>query len=500
VIVRRNRFPLGEIEMKQPHREEDSCSCCRRDFLQAAGAVAGTAALFSGGSASAEAPAEIAARKRGIATVRGAFVYPPSESLRKAGYWSWPGSSFDAEGRQKQYMARIKKIERDLGMRIAIDEKPLDDAASITGFINDVKKSKPDGLLLIPFKKGHWGHVVRIVQEAGITSVVFATWSVLFIAHVRQLYRQSGVYMINSPENLDAVAYGMKMIKTARWMKESRLLNIAGAAAKQATVPNLGTEVRTLPRERFMEAVKAIGVTPEVEQLAQAYLKNAKEVVEPGKADILDAAQAYFALKRLIDAEKADALMMQCLGGLTRPLGGQAAHIPVCMGFMSLRDEGIAAGCEADLDATLTLMLLQQLFGKPGFQHNPAVDTHANQYFGAHCTCASKMNGVDKAPEPYVLRSHNEAGWGCVPRVLMTPGKEITLAKYLTGKTPRMHIYSGKIVRVPPASGCRTNVVTTINELDDVCDVQGHHLSLVYGNYASQLRSFCQLYGIQVVT
>ncbi len=35
---------------------------------------------------------------------------------------------------------------------------------------------------------------------------------------------------------------------------------------------------------------------------------------------------------------------------------------------MSLRDEGIAAGCQADLSATLSLMLVQQLFGKPGFQ------------------------------------------------------------------------------------------------------------------------------------
>jgi L-fucose isomerase-like protein len=51
----------------------------------------------------------------------------------------------------------------------------------------------------------------------------------------------------------------------------------------------------------------------------------------------------------------------------------------------------MAMGCESDLDATLTMMLLQELFRKPGFQHNPSFDTENNRYFGAHCTSASRM-------------------------------------------------------------------------------------------------------------
>lgn len=175
------------------------------------------------------------------------------------------------------------------------------------------------------------------------------------------------------------------------------------------------------------------------------------------------------------------------------------------MGFMSLRDEGVPMGCESDLDATLTMMLLQELFDRPGFQHNPAVDTEKNHYFCAHCTSASKMKGVDAPSEPYVLRNHAEAGWGCVPRVLMSAGQEMTIAKYISARgeqKPRMIIYSGTIVGcppIPPTGGCRTNVEATLNELDDVCDLQGHHLSLIYGNYAKDLRTFCQLYDIEVI-
>ena len=487
--------------MKERPLYEGGC-CCRRGFLQTVGATAGTVAALSVGAIAAEGEKKSAApREKKPARVRGAFIYPPSDTLRQGGYWSWPGSTFDAEGHQKQYMERIKEIEKKFGMQIVMDPKPLG-PADVARFIDEVKKSKPDGLLLIPFYKGYWGDVTSIVEEAGIPSVVFATIYTTFVTHIHALYRKPGVYVISSRDNLDAVEYGMRMINVARWMKDARILNVAGSAVTDGLVPHLGTEVHTAPRDRFMEEVNRVGVTEEVKKLADAYLKGAKDVVEPAKADILDAAQAYYALKRLIAAASADAMMMQCLGGLRKPPGQDAAHIPVCMAFMSLRDEGIAAGCEADLPATLTMMLLQELFDKPGFQHNPVVDTEKNQYFGAHCTCASKLNGVGTPSLPYILRSHNEAGWGCVPQVLMTPGEEFTMAKYIVGEPPKMYVYSGTIVGCTPKaeSGCRTNVETTINELADACDVKGHHLSLIYGNHAKRLRAFCQLHGIEVVT
>jgi L-fucose isomerase-like protein len=173
------------------------------------------------------------------------------------------------------------------------------------------------------------------------------------------------------------------------------------------------------------------------------------------------------------------------------------------MGFMSLRDEGIPAGCQSDLDSTVTLLLVQELFDKPGFQQNAAMNTEKNLYFGAHCTSASKMHGVDARGEPYILRNHAEAGWGCVPRVLFSKGQEVTLTEYHVTEEPTMLIYSGKVVDcppIPPTGGCRSNIQMTINEVDDVCDVKGMHQIIFYGDYAKQLRSFCRLYGIEAVT
>ncbi|MHC4573916.1 MAG: twin-arginine translocation signal domain-containing protein [Planctomycetota bacterium] len=471
----------------------------RREFLQAAGigvagvSLSGRRLLAMGGTQ----PSPY--RKQVGAVVRGAFLYPPTESLRKRGYYSWPGSTFDAEGHQKQYAAKIRKMETDLGMRIVMDNRPLDDEASVTRFISNVKSSEPDGLLLIPFKKGHWTHVTRIIEETGIPTVVLATLGVLLVDHINQLHRKSGVYMISSLDNLDAVEYGMRMVRTARWMREARIVNIVASEVKEESVPVLGTRVRTIPHERFYEEFRRTEATSAVRKLADAYRKNARKVVEPSRKDILEAAKCYFALKRIIEAEQADAIMMRCLAGLKRP----HKHVPPCMGFMSLRDEGIPAGCQADLDATLTLMLVQQLFDKPGFQQNASMETEKNLYFGAHCTSASKMKGINAPSEPYILRNHAEAGWGCVPRVLFAKGQEVTMAEYAAGEKPHMLIYSGKVVDcppIPPTGGCRTNIEMTINEVDDVCDVKGMHQIIFYGNYAKHLRAFCQLYGIEVVT
>jgi L-fucose isomerase-like protein len=380
-----------------------------------------------------------------------------------------------------------------------VDEKPLNDAQSVARFIDEVKRSKPDGLLLVIFKKGHWEHVNRIVEETKIPSVVLATLGILLVDHINQLHRKPGVYLINSLDNLDAVEEGMKMIRTARRMRDGLIASVGGSQVRETTVPHLGTRVRTVPHARFYEEFARTQATDEVKELANAYLRNAKEVVQPTQADILDAARAYFALKRIVGTENADAVMMDCLPGLSKP----HKHCPPCMGFMSLRDEGIPAGCQADLNATLTLMLVQQLFGRPGFQQNASMDTEKNHYFGAHCTCPSKLGGAGGPSEPYILMSHAEAGWGCVPRVLWRAGQDVTLAQYLSGQTPRMHIYSGTVVGcppIPPTGGCRTNVEMTINEVDDVCNVKGMHQIIFYGNYAKPLRTFCQLHGIEVVT
>ncbi len=474
----------------------------RRMFLQAVGGTAAALSMNTLGWLGGPALARPAGQVKKPPVVRAAFVYPPTEALRKVGYYSWPGSTFDAEGRQLQYMAKLQSMERKLGMRIAVERDPLTDAEAAARFIRQAQAEPPDGLFLVPFKKGHWPHLTRIVEETKLPTVVLAPLGVLLVGMIRELHRKPGVYMINGLDSFEAVEDGMRMIRTACWMKQSRMLNIARSAGASQKVPHLETTVDTVANTGFIEEFQRTGQTDEVRALAERYKSQATQVHQPSNDDILDAARATVALKKVVAQAKVDAIMMDCLPGLRHP----HQHVPPCMGFMDLRNEGIPAGCESDLDATLTMMLLQYLFDRPGFQHNPAVETERNHYFCAHCTSASRMAGFDASPEPYMLMNHAEAGWGCVPRVLFSPGQEVTIAKYLHASsdrdTPQMLVYSGETIGCPPVpqtGGCRTNVETTINELEDVADLQGHHLVMVYGDYARALRRFCQMYGIEAV-
>ena len=172
-------------------------------------------------------------------------------------------------------------------------------------------------MLLIPFKKGHWPHVTRIIEETGVPTVVLATMGVLLVPHVREIYRKPGVYMINSLDNLDAVAYGLRMLRTRKRMKQSRILNIQDTARADTRIPHLGT---TCERPAFNVSSRNSRSKKTAQSAAAGGRVSAAVPADRGTQpeDVLDAAKTYFVLKALIEQEQADAMMMECLPGLKR--------------------------------------------------------------------------------------------------------------------------------------------------------------------------------------
>jgi hypothetical protein len=472
----------------------------RRDFIKTMGISAAGLSIGAGSNMNDQAINDTKQTDKKITTIRCAFLYPPSTTLEKEGYYSWPGSDFGAEERQSQYMSRIREIESKLDIRIIMDNKPLDEPADVEKFIAEVKTTNPDGLLLIPFKKSHYDYIVSIVEETRIPSVILASLGILLMEHIMQLRDRTGVYLINSPDDLEAVWSGLKMIKTNCWLRDAVIVSIDGNDVAETTVPFLGTKVRRIPHQRFYDYFASQKTNEDILALAEQYMSGAVKIVQPTREDIIESAKNYFVFKKILAEEKADALMMNCLPGLRKP----HKHVPPCMGFMSLQDEGVPMGCQADLNATLTMLLMKGLSDKPGFMHNVSFNTEKNLYFCAHCTSPSRMSGISMPAEPYELMSHCESGWGTVPRVLFKKGQEVTIALYMTNeRKPQLFLYSGEIIGcppIPPTGGCRTNVETTINEFERGSDLKGRgHMVMFYGHYVKQLKQYCQLYNIEVV-
>jgi hypothetical protein len=250
----------------------------------------------------------------------------------------------------------------------------------------------------------------------------------------------------------------------------------------------------------MLAAVDDQAVRAEVE----AWTKGAKQILEPTQEDIEKAARVSVALDRLVEQVQADGLAIgTCMGWLPRGFP--------CLGFTRLRDRGVPAACEGDMDSLLTMLLFQYVLDRPGFQGNATFDTARNALWTAHCTAPLKMDGPDGKEAPYLLRGHSEVGGsGCVPEVQYRIGQVITRAKLINLDT--ILASTGEIIDVPEKAvhGCRTQIVTEVRdaakmaanwssvlETEDAMTLL--HRVVFYGDHMDSVRHLANLMGLNVV-
>jgi hypothetical protein len=338
-----------------------------------------------------------------------------------------------------------------------------------------------------------WPQVERIAARCTPT-IVFAPVGTAFTGHVRSFSRTAGVYVVSSLDFSGVVA-GLRMLRAKRQFGETTLLRIAGRERGEAVLEGLGTHVREIPRRTFNELFNRTAEDRTVAELAAAMRDGAREVVEPTREDLLNAARTFVTAVRLLEREGANALTMDCLG----MVGERKVPTPPCMAWSMLQDAGVTAACEADLFGAVSLMLTSYLLDRPGFMNDPVPETVTNRLIAAHCTCGTRLNGFGAPPEPYILRSHSESDRGVAMQVLWQPGQRVSLVRF-TG--PRELILdTGTVtanIDTPPAGGCRTSFEIEMDDVADCRDVQGFHQVVVYGDHRREVEAFCQLYGIRV--
>jgi len=182
-----------------------------------------------------------------------------------------------------------------------------------------------------------------------------------------------------------------------------------------------------------------------------------------------------------------------------------------CLAFARLRDRGVPAACEGDMDSLLTMLLMQYVVERPGFQGNATFDTAKNALWTAHCTAPLKMDGPDGKPAPYLLRGHSEVrGDGCVPEVQYRLGQVVTRMKMVNLES--ILASTGKIIEVPKRAvhGCRTQIVTEVRDasrmaagwssaLDTEDAMTLLHRVVFYGDHMESLRHLANLMGLKII-
>jgi len=409
---------------------------------------------------------------------------------------NWPGACYDINTHIKEYSEKLSKMAEELNVRIDL-ENPLCDENDVIKLSDSLKKRPLDGIIIIALCLETWELARRIV-ELGVPSVIFTPYF-CFTKHIKELSYKKGVWLISSLD-FDTVRYGIEMIKTIQQLRSSRIVVLQGeeTTPKDTVIAKLGTKVRTIGSQKFVDEFNSVRETEEVLAIASEYIKNAKKVVEPTRKEIINATKTYIALKRILKEFEGDAISIDCLGLLRQQL------IPVtpCIGLSRLNDEGIPAGCEADIDSILTMIILRHLFNKPGFIGDPTVDTVKNTWINSHCTSATKLAGIGESSEPFLLRRFGHLPLGVSPQVLWREGQEVTLVKFQG--PDEMVIGSGKVIGnidTPPADICVTSVEIKVDGVKDVREtereIKALHVLLIYGNHVKDLKAFCQLIGIR---
>ena len=414
----------------------------------------------------------------------------------KGQYWmGWPGAAYDVEGHRKQFEEQIASVAKQLNISIPVEKDYIYDPAGAEQFVARVKKEAPDGLLLIPLHLRVWNTLAKIVDGAGLPTIIYAPVGTAFTGHLKPYENRTGTLLISSLE-FDRVALGLRMFKVRRQLAESRIINLRGNQEREQKIPGLGTTFHYLPRDLFAEELKKVQDTAEVKAIAKYYAEHAKDIVEPNERDMLNAAKNYVLSRQLIEKYNADGITMDCLG----LVGARKIPCPPCLAWMMLNDQGAPAACESDINAALTYLLVQRLLGKPGFMQDPVPLTPGNIVIGAHCTCPTRLWGFDKPPVPYILRSHSESNIGVSIETLWPIHEKITITKFLNPQ--RMVIDTGFVldnIHTPPAGGCRTSVKVRLTAVGNAQDWIGFHQVFVLGNHREDIRGYCRLFGIEAI-
>jgi len=473
-----------------------TCAGCpmaigRRGFLKTAGAsaLALEMGLFDFASSLFAQDFKTSGKPRVVAV----FLRPPGVEK----YWlGWPGGTYDIKARQADYTKTMNDAAKKHGVQMEVIAEPFGDEAAVAGLLDNLKKSPPDGLIVCMQDMQRWAQANYLAEHKGdIPLIIFSPMGTSFTGHL-QPTRAATKCFVGATQDFGWLAEAVHMMRVTWDMKKSRLCIVTGDKTHDRPLDVIGTTLHYIPHERWPETFHKAEATDEVRAIADYYAKEAKKIVEPKPADILNAAKCYVVARKIMAEEDCHGMSVNCL-----PLiRDRKVPCGPCLAWSKLNDELSVGACEADWNAAISLRLCALLNQRPGFMQDPAPNTVNNTLMGAHCSCATKLSGPDKPHEPFILRTHSEPDNGVATQVLWRIGQEVTVMKF---QGPgRIIVGTGRVVAnidTPPSGGCRTSVELEMDDVDDCRDCKGFHQLFIYGKLDQRFRAYAALAGIEVV-
>jgi len=228
--------------------------------------------------------------------------------------------------------------------------------------------------------------------------------------------------------------------------------------------------------------IKMDELVKEIEQDHNFTHSKLKDIKNKGfdSKSIEGALKIYSGFKAIVNKYKLDGITVRCFDLL------EIYKNTGCIGLSLLNDEGILAGCEGDIPALLSMVILHYLTNEPVFMANPSsIDIDKNEIILAHCTLPLNM------PDEFYLKTHFESGLGVGIKGVIGEG-EATIFK-LSRDGKEYFVSGGEIIEnLNSENLCRTQIRFRMNEGVKyfLQNSLGNHHLICKGDYNKLVREF----------
>jgi L-fucose isomerase-like protein len=365
----------------------------------------------------------------------------------------------------------------------------------------DWKRKEIDGFIVYMVGSGwfRWLNIIEIGYPVILVDDLYGgTGGFLYVLSQAKRKRLPVVGVASS--DFGDVIEAAKLFKVIKSLKGTKILYVSdGEITEKAEKirENFGVQIVSMASDELNSYYNGIN-EEEAKPWADKWTNEALKVVEPSTDEIMKSAKMYLSLKKAMEDKDADAVTVNCLGLFYT---GKSSAYP-CLAYFQLNNEGLTGVCEADLDSTITLLLMRYLTGRPGYVSDPVIDTATNQIIYAHCVATNKVFGPEGLSNPYIIRSHSEDRKGASVQSLMPLGEIVTTIKINTAEKA-MCIHQGKTVaNIDDDRACRTKLAAKVDAEkilnNGKWDEWGWHRVTYYGDWKKQVMNLATLLGISV--
>jgi len=319
-------------------------------------------------------------------------------------------------------------------------------------------------------------------------------------------------------ENMEQLSNLLITFKARKGIQETRFLNVTNfKEVPKGVISSIGDldflkgkyglGYQTVDYKEFFtemdQLMKDKDITKKAGELAKGLISGASGL-NMSEEDVTSSFNFYLTVLHFLSKYDCNAFGIECFE-LCSSMEPWNRRFTPCMTHSLLKNAGFPSACEKDVSALLAMAVMMYISQKPAYMGNPDFDLENNILTLHHSDSPTKMNGFDQPDDYFEIKSFTESGFGATLRYdyQSKNGQKVTLSRF-DPAGQKILVIPGEILGGGGLDGfgCAQTVSFKVNDCKEtVRQMQdfGHHLAMVYEDWADQIRDLAVMMGFEVV-